>query len=242
MEGLNRTLQLTDDGSHTMAIPELRITYHSTFGAIQESLNVYIQPGLLRAMNNYTGPGLLPSVNNGHFAVLEVFEMGFGTGLNALLTLQEAIRRHWPVRYQTVELHPLSEEEAGRLNYTRRLRDGGLDALFPLLHSSPWNEDMAIHPLFTLNKVKASINSVTLNGPFHVIFYDAFAPDIQPDLWERGIYEKLYRSLYPGGLLVTYCSKGAVRRGLQAAGFTVEKLPGPRGKREILRGVKGQEK
>jgi tRNA U34 5-methylaminomethyl-2-thiouridine-forming methyltransferase MnmC len=231
---MKREIYVPDDGSHTVVIPDLHVTYHSTFGAIQESTQVFIQAGLLPVMGKETEASAVMG-KEAEAPVIEVFEMGFGTGLNALLTLKEAIRHHRRIRYQTVELYPLSEAEAGGLNYLARLKDDSLSALFASFHRIPWNEEIAIHPLFDFNKIKASITALPLNGHFHVIYYDAFAPDIQPDLWEPGIYEKLYRALRPGGILVTYCCKGIVRRGLRAAGFLVEKLPGPRGKREILR-------
>jgi hypothetical protein len=181
---MKREIYVTDDGSHTMAIPDLHVTYHSTFGAIQESTHLFIEAGLLKVMAG----------------------------------------------------NPIAE--AGSLNYTTRLKDDSLGVLFLLLHSSQWDQDVAVHHLFTLHKVRAPISDAVLNRSFHLIYYDAFAPDIQPELWAADIYKKLHRSLYPGGVLVTYCCKGMVRKGLQEAGFLVEKLPGPRGKREILRAVK----
>lgn len=220
---MKRELYLTADGSHTIVLPDMQVTYHSTYGALQESNHIYIQAGLKQALLNYREG-------------LNVFEMGFGTGLNALLSVQAAINNKRPIHYQAVELHPISPDEAAKLNYTAQLSDSG--PTFSLLHSSAWEEDIVINPLFTLHKSHDSITSLQVDKHFHVIYYDAFAPDVQPELWGPAIFEKLYNWLYPEGILVTYCSKGSVRRTMQSAGFRVEKLAGPPGKREILRAIK----
>ncbi|SFD13778.1 tRNA U34 5-methylaminomethyl-2-thiouridine-forming methyltransferase MnmC [Chitinophaga sp. CF118] len=218
---MKRQLYITADGSHTIVLPDMQVTYHSTYGALQESRHIFIQAGLKYVMPK-------DSIN--------VFEMGFGTGLNALLTVQESIQSRCHVYYQSVELYPLSMEDAEGLNYTTQLNDSS--ETFSLLHSSKWEEDIMINPLFTLHKSHDSITHLSVNKHFHVIYYDAFAPDVQPELWEPVIFEKLYNWLHPGGVLVTYCSKGSVRRTMQSAGLKVEKLPGPPGKREILRAIK----
>ena len=220
---MKRELYLTTDGSHTIALPDMQVTYHSTYGALQESNHIYIQAGLQHAMRHYREH-------------INVFEMGFGTGLNALLTVQSAIKNKRKIYYQSVELDPISTDEAAKLNYTTQLSDS--QTTFSLLHSTTWGEDVTINPLFTLHKSLDSITRLQVNKQFHVIYYDAFAPDVQPELWELAILDKLYNWLYPEGILVTYCSKGSVRRSMQAAGFKVEKLAGPPGKREILRAIK----
>jgi tRNA U34 5-methylaminomethyl-2-thiouridine-forming methyltransferase MnmC len=201
---MKRELRLTADGSHTIAIPDMNVTYHSTHGAIQESMHVFIQAGL-QALQ-------LPAVR--------IFEMGFGTGLNALLTMQYAIT---PVYYYSVEQFPLTAEEVAGLSYGNAL------------HAYPWNEDVKISEQFTLHKAHASLLDVNPAQTFDLIYYDAFAPGAQPHLWTKAIFEKLFGLLVPGGILVTYCSKGDVRRAMLAAGFQVEKLAGPPGKREMLR-------
>lgn len=201
---MKRELLLTADGSHTIAIPDLKVTYHSTHGAIQESLHVFIQAGL----QVIQAP------------LVRIFEMGFGTGLNALLTMKYATI---PVYYYSVERFPLTEEEVAGLSYGNTL------------HQHPWNEDVKISEQFTLHKAHGSLLAITPLQTFHLIYYDAFAPAAQPELWTKEVFEKLYSFLEPGGILVTYCSKGDVRRAMLAAGFIVEKLAGPPGKREMLR-------
>jgi len=221
---MQRQLQLTQDGSHTIAIPGRGITYHSTHGAVQESTHVFIQAGL----------ALLPGMHN----PLYVFEMGFGTGLNALLTLQQAINNSRQIHYTTAELYPLQAHEYNALNYCETLQAQALQPYFMAMHTAPWNEDAAIHPLFTLHKIQDNVERISLPGKYHVVYYDAFAPDDQPELWTEKIFTQLFAMLENNGILVTYCSKGSVRRALQAAGFAVTKIPGPPGKREITRAVK----
>ncbi len=226
MDGLQRTIHLTEDGSHTIALSDKRLTYHSIHGAIGESRYVFIETGLQPVLKKSGG---LP---------INILEMGFGTGLNALLTLKEAIRKEIPVYYEGIELHPLVPSETAGLNYTHQLGDISTDAEFYLLHAARWNEHVPLHPFFTLHKRQVSMTEAEYEQRFHLIYYDAFAPKDQPELWTRDIFEKLHRNLYPGGILVTFCSKGAVRRAMLAAGFRVEKLPGPPGKREILRATR----
>ncbi|WP_343669370.1 tRNA (5-methylaminomethyl-2-thiouridine)(34)-methyltransferase MnmD [Chitinophaga sp.] len=204
---MKRELQVTADGSHTIAIPDMNVTYHSTHGAIQESMHVFIHAGLQAVQ--------APAIR--------IFEMGFGTGLNALLTLQYATT---PVYYYAVEQFPLTATEVEGLNYGNAM------------HHYPWNEDVKISDQFTLHKAHTSLMTVTPAQTFHLIYYDAFAPAAQPELWTKAVFEKLFSFLEPGGILVTYCSKGDVRRAMLAAGFAVEKLAGPPGKREMLRAIR----
>lgn len=220
---MERYIQLTADGSHTVLVPALNVTYHSTHGALQESRHVF------------TGAGLLPL--SGQHQHLHIFEMGFGTGLNALLTLQEAIGREQAVTYHAIELYPLPAAELQALNYMELLPGSPFQAL----HEAPWEQDVSLHPLFTLRKMQTSLEQY-LGRPahpfFHLVYFHAFAPEIQPELWTAGVFAQLYARLHPGGRLVTYCSKGVVRRAMRSAGFRVEKLPGPPGKREILRATR----
>lgn len=227
----NRTLQkemkreiiLTADGSHTVAIPDLHVMYHSRHGAIQESVHVFIEAGLRYVINQST----IPSIN--------LFEMGFGTGLNAFLSAIEAEKQQRKIQYTAVEQYPISPEEAAGLKYPETLQHHNL---FTALHQSPWNENVNISDSFTLRKEKASLFNLSTNQFFNLIYYDAFAPAAQPELWTVEVFQKLFALLAPGGVLVTYCAKGAVRRAMIAAGFTVTKLPGPKGKREMLRAEK----
>jgi len=224
---MERHIQITADGSHTLAIPGLQLTYHSMYGALQESMHVFIQSGLHLLL------GTQP--------VLRIFEMGLGTGLNALLTLQQAGMHLQQVYYETVELYPLSIAEVHSLNYNILLNSNQEYCLLDDLHTAPWDTDAQVTPLFTLYKKQQSLFQYLENPqqePFHLIYFDAFDPAAQPALWTQQVFEQLYARLYEGGVLLTYCSKGAVRRAMQAAGFEVEKLSGPPGKREIVRASK----
>lgn len=214
---------LTRDGSHTIAIPENGVTYHSVHGAIQESRHVFIDAGWKRVSGRLAAQELA------------VFEMGFGTGLNAFLTAIEAVANRQPVTYTAVELYPLPWEEAGLLNYTESLGHAGL---FRQLHECPWNEEVRINDFFTLQKLPTDLSFFSTSQRFDLVYYDAFAPSAQPELWTKEAFEKLFVLLYKNAALVTYCSKSNVRRALIAAGFSVEKLPGPAGKREMLRAWK----
>jgi tRNA U34 5-methylaminomethyl-2-thiouridine-forming methyltransferase MnmC len=217
---MKREVITTRDGSNTIAIPEMQVMYHSIHGAILESMHVYIESGLRYALEKFSD------------TPLRVFEMGFGSGLNALLTAIEARKEERAVHYYSVEAFPLVPEEVSALNYGNTLHE---QALFELLHRAPWNEPVIVSPVFLLEKLQTTLANCTLDLPVHIIYYDAFAPAAQPEMWTQAVFEKLYGMLVPGGILTTYCSKGDVRRAMQAAGFTVTKLPGPRGKREMLR-------
>ena len=217
---MERKIIATGDGSHTVEIPGLNVTYHSRHGAVQESMHVFVEAGFREALRRFGG------------APLSVFEMGFGSGLNALLTAIEARKVSVPVEYFAVEAFPLKEEEAAALNYGALL---GERALFNALHAAPWDMETRISGQFLLRKEEGTLQDLQMTTLFHVIYFDAFAPATQPELWTEERFRQLYERLVPGGILVTYCSKGDVRRALQAAGFTVEKLQGPPGKREMLR-------
>ena len=216
---------ITKDGSHTISIPEMNVTYHSHHGAIQESMHVFINAGLKYVSGNLPKTGI------------SIFEMGFGTGLNALLSFIEAEKNQVKIHYTTVELFPLQEHEITSLNYCEQLHRKDLEPVFHQLHQSEWEKDIHISPYFTIHKTKASLLNFTTSKFFNLIYYDAFAPSAQPELWTKQVFEKLFLMLMPGGVLVTYCSKGDVRRAMQAAGFGVEKIQGPPGKREMVRAL-----
>lgn len=220
---MQRQPVITKDGSHTISIPEMNVTYHSHHGAIQESMHVYINAGLKYISETLKATEIC------------IFEMGFGTGLNALLTLMEAEKNQLTIHYTTVELFPLLVDEIILLNYCEQLHRKDLEPVFQQLHQCDWEKDISITPFFTLHKIKNSLQDFTASKPQNLIFYDAFAPSAQPELWTKETFEKLYQILLPGGILVTYCSKSDVRRAMQAAGFIVEKIQGPRGKREMVR-------
>lgn len=222
---MERLLQLTADGSHTLYIPEMDEHYHSVNGAIQESEHIFIGAGL-RAMEK-------PDIR--------ILEIGFGTGLNALLTWKEAEQsgqfRH--ITYHTIERYPLSEEITARLNYGERAWPERKE-LFDALHRAEWNQPVDLSERFTLHKIEGDSNTCPLPESIDLIYMDAFAPEKQPEMWNEAFYHKLYTHADEGAILVTYCAKGEVRRAMQSAGFRMERLPGPPGKRHILRGRKSQ--
>lgn len=220
---MKRELIITKDGSHSISIPEMNVTYHSLHGAIQESQHVFIKAGLLDS-------GLFD-----YISVHEVLEVGFGTGLNALLTLQEADKHKNRIYYTALELHPLSAKEAAHLNYCEQLNAPNYQALFKRMHEMDWEEMYEITEFFRLTKHKVRLQDFTSPKLFRVIYFDAFAPTAQPELWTTEIFKKLYSIMTDDGVLVTYCSKGDVRRAMEAAGLIVEKIPGPPGKREMVR-------
>ncbi|HET6994579.1 MAG TPA: tRNA (5-methylaminomethyl-2-thiouridine)(34)-methyltransferase MnmD [Chitinophagaceae bacterium] len=223
---MERKMIITKDGSASIAIPEMNVTYHSIHGAIQESLHVFIEAGFSYLINELTGKPI------------NIFEMGFGTGLNALLTLIEADTKNQPVHYTSVELYPLRDNEISLLNYCEQLKQAAYQPSFEKLHSCDWEKDIAMSPFFTFHKSRTDLVNFSTHQPFNLAYYDAFAPVAQPELWTKSIFEKLFNMMSPGGILVTYCSKGDVQRAMKAAGFGIEKIPGPPGKREILRAEK----
>ncbi len=216
---------LTSDGSHTLWNQTLNAYYHSVNGALQESQSIYINLGLKEAIRRYR----LSPIS----ASLAVFEMGFGTGLNALLTWLEADTAQVPVYYVTIEAHPLAEEQVAGLNYDGLLETHRLGQL----HSAHWEQPVQLSSYFTLEKRHTKLQDFETALQFDAIYYDAFAPSAQPELWELEVFEQLASLLKPNGNLTTYCSKSYVQRNLRTAGFTVEKHPGPKWKREVLRAI-----
>ena len=230
---MQRLIEQTADGSATLFVPELDEHYHSVKGARTESQHVFIDMGLKASAEPCP----------------RVLEIGFGTGLNALLTLEAAEKEHKKIHYTTVERYPLTLTEAEALPYNAH-------PLFGPLHTAPWGEDIALTPYFTLHKVAGDAYEVLGNEErrmkneewpadnedssfYSVVYFDAFAPEKQPEMWSESLFRRLYHIMSPGGVLTTYCAKGAVRRLLQAVGFRTERLAGPPGgKREILRAVK----
>jgi tRNA U34 5-methylaminomethyl-2-thiouridine-forming methyltransferase MnmC len=222
---MERHLFVTKDGSHTISIPEMKVMYHSLHGAIQESMHVFIDASSEAIRPRSSGQ-------------TTIFEMGFGTGLNALLTLIEADKNQQSIYYYTVELYPLNKDEVQQLNYCNELQRPDLQETFEQLHTCEWEKDIAITDHFTIHKTNTDIFNLSTAQQFSVIYYDAFAPSAQPELWTQPIFEKLFPLLLPGGILLTYCSKSVVQRAMRAAGFTIEKIPGPWGKREMVRARK----
>lgn len=215
-------IETTDDGAPTLYRPDLDEHYHSTKGALTEARHVYIDMAL-RARGQRE---------------IDLLEVGFGTGLNAWLTLLEAREQGLNIRYTAFELYPLAPEVADRLGYPA-LTDPQQATAFARLHSCEWDRPVAITPQFTLHKRHADLTRTPVEGLYDVVYFDAFAPEKQPEMWSEAIFRTLYDHLAPGGILTTYCAKGEIRRRLQAIGFKVERLPGPpHGKREILRATK----
>ncbi|PXV60278.1 tRNA U34 5-methylaminomethyl-2-thiouridine-forming methyltransferase MnmC [Dysgonomonas alginatilytica] len=227
MNRLEQKVQIesTADGSHTLFVPSLNEHYHSVNGAKQESEHIYINAGLLHS-----------SKEN-----LNVLEIGFGTGLNAYLTLLIAEQTTKHIDYTSLELYPLPMDVVKQLNYVTN-RDPEHRDMFIQLHSSEWGYKNEITESFSLTKIKDDFSllnlPVNLDISFDVIYFDAFAPEKQPEMWSQEIFDFLYSKTNMGGILTTYCAKGVVRRMLQEAGYFIERLPGPVGKREILRATK----
>ncbi len=222
MKDLSRQIIPTADGSHTLYVPALDEHYHSVHGAIQESNHVFIEAGLKQLIH-------LPEIN--------VFEVGFGTGLNAFLTLKYALENRIKINYQAIEKYPLLPAEFEALNFTGGQNNKEFQQ-FLMLHQSPWEKWIAIEPNFRLYKIEGSLEKSDFEGNIHLVYFDAFAPDKQSELWSDEIFSRLFNKMAAGGILVTYCAKGQVRRNLQSAGFKTERIPGPPGKREMLRARK----
>lgn len=213
---MKREVIRTADGSNTIFIPEMDENYHSGHGALQEALHVFIMNGL-RKLSDHNE--------------IAVFEMGFGTGLNALLSLIESEQK--PIHYVGIEAYPVEEELITQIGYEEFV-DPKYHSLFHKMHAVSWNEKHALTPHFSFEKL---LEKIELHNPregsFDIVFYDAFGPRAQAAMWNPDILEKMYRMLKSGGFLVTYCAKGQVKRDLKALGFTVEAVPGPPGKREM---------
>lgn len=222
----------TEDGSYTLYTSRFGEHYHSVHGAGQESRHIFIQAGLLWWLEHCGSDcNQFACAASDKFRpdVCRVFEAGFGTGLNAWLTARAVADAGVRCRYETAELYPLSAAD---------LPPWPDDALFASLHAAPWQADVAVSSWMTLHKHQADLTEMPLAGPFDVVYYDAFSPEVQPEMWTESVFRRFFGAMSSGGVLVTYCAKGVVRRTLQSTGFRVERLPGPPGKREMLRAVK----
>lgn len=220
---MDKEFVITEDGSHTIYLPEMDEHYHSTHGAVQESLHVYINQGLLQF------PG----------KEISILEIGFGTGLNAFLTYVFAFKNNLKVTYTSIEKFPLTEAEYSTLNYSETIFTEHADIL-KKLHQCEWNSCVSISPEFSIRKIHADLLTMEFGSAeqFDLLYYDAFAPTKQPEMWTEELIKKVSESVRKDGILVTYCAKGAVRRAFSTAGFQMERVPGPIGKKEILRGKK----
>ncbi|WP_396164873.1 tRNA (5-methylaminomethyl-2-thiouridine)(34)-methyltransferase MnmD [Flavobacterium sp.] len=214
---------ITKDGSTSIYIPEWDETYHSKFGAIQEAKHVFIKNGL----------ALFEDVLE-----ISILEIGFGTGLNALITMLEAEHRQIKVNYVAVEAYPVVFEDIVQLNYATQLEEPNRQADFECLHTLLWEETIEVTPYFTLTKRKQFFNDITDENTFDLIYFDAFGYNVQPELWNEAIFEKMYDALKSKGILTTYACRTTIKNAMQHAGFETKKLPGAPGKREMLRALK----
>lgn len=218
---MQRKIITTEDGSSTLYVPGLNEHYHSVHGAIQESRHIFIQTGIQHYGQKH----------------IHILEAGFGTGLNAFLALLDARENEREIVFHSFEKYPLTAEEVATLNYATLFTPEEAD-LFQQLHSAPWEEDVSVTPYFTIHKHEADFSEVNFTEQFDIVFFDAFAPDVQPRLWGADILSGFYNALKTGGILVTYCVKGIVKQALREVGFSLKRLPGPPGKREMLRATK----
>lgn len=222
----------TADGSHSLYVKDLDEHYHSIHGAIQEGKHVFIEMGL-KASALYLSKG------EGYIPVINILEIGLGTGLNALLTYLEILKNPLNIHYTALEAFPLENEIIKELNYIELLNAASHQKNFDQIHTCEWDKKIELAKNFTLHKIKNTLQQVKFENLFDIIYFDAFGPRVQPEMWTEGIFAKIYAATKPNGFLVTYCAKGEVKRTLKKVGFTVETLQGPPGKREMVRAKKG---
>ena len=215
-------VQTTDDGSATLFVPELDEHYHSVKGAYTEALHIYRYCAYQYAAEHSSS------------SPLRLLEIGFGTGLNAAVTAMVATPEH-PLHYITLEKYPVSPALVGQLGYNAFVDE----SLFAAIHAAPWEQPSPIAPHFVIEKRCCDLLTAPLPTDIDIVYFDAFAPEKQPEMWSAPIFARLYQAMRPGAILTTYCAKGVIRRLLQSTGFSVERIAGPvGGKREILRATK----
>lgn len=219
---MKREILITSDGSTTIHLPDWNEQYHSKHGAIQEAFHVFIKNGF-------------DTISSDKISILEI---GFGTGLNAFITFLEAKKTNKIIDYVGVEAYPVENSEIQQLNYVSELKVQEFQAIFDKMHAISWEEKHPISNKFSLTKRKQFFNEINDENAFDVIYFDAFGVRVQPELWTEEMFRKMYKALKVNRILVTYAAAGSVRRALQTVGFKVEKLQGPPGKREMLRGIK----
>lgn len=219
---MKKEIILTKDGSSSIFLPELNETYHSTFGAIQEAKHVFIKNGL-------------SLINDKSVSILEI---GFGTGLNAFITFLEAQKTDQLIHYVGIEAYPVELDIISSLNYVSELNANEQQDVFDKMHECTWEVENEIQPNFHLTKRQQKFETITDLNKYNLIYFDAFGFDVQPELWNEEIFQKMYDSLQPKGILVTYACRTIIKNAMKQAGFTVEKLPGAPGKREMLRAFK----
>jgi|TARA_R110002110_G_scaffold92801_3_gene242106 tRNA U34 5-methylaminomethyl-2-thiouridine-forming methyltransferase MnmC len=221
---LKREFLTTGDGSITIHLPDWNEQYHSKHGAIAEAVHVFIKTGLTHWLSKNKS------------SRVSILEIGFGTGLNAFLTSLESTKKDLQLNYSGIEAYPISDEEIKQLNYASLL-DSSQEA-FLKLHQTSWGAPSEISQNFTLTKREEFFSAVKDIELYNIIYFDAFGARVQPELWTETVFKQMFDSLKPNGVLVTYSAKGSVRRAMHAVGFVVERLPGPPGKREMLRATK----
>lgn len=209
---------LTADGSSSIYVPDLNETYHSVKGAIQESKHVFIQNGFHQLIADQ----------------INILEIGFGTGLNALLTHVESIKTGVKVRYSSIEKYPLSDEIINSLNYTETIELSEFKEIFKTIHEASWNIETKIGDYFYLNKIEIDINDYIPTESFNLVYFDAFAPSKQPEMWSETIFKKISMAMNPEGILTTYSATGRLKRMLRGLGYEVYTLEGPPGKKEMV--------
>ncbi|MFN7043714.1 MAG: tRNA (5-methylaminomethyl-2-thiouridine)(34)-methyltransferase MnmD [Flavobacterium sp.] len=219
---MKREIIITDDGSTTIRIPDWDENYHSTHGAIQEAKHVFINNGLDLFKNQ---------------DFISILEIGFGTGLNAFITFLETVNKE-KVNYVGVEAYPISEEEIAQMNYVSELDASQYQNVFDKMHYSDWEEPQTISDNFTLTKRKQFFQDIEDKEQYDLIYFDAFGFPLQPELWSEAIFKKMYDALLPKGTLVTYACRSSIKKAMLSVGFSIEKLPGAPGKREMLRATK----
>ncbi len=223
-------IETTEDGSSTLLHPKYQAHYHSIFGAIEESNHVYINAGLLYVLSSLEKQDVKQSCS--------VLELGFGSGLNAFNTFLKTENLPITINYVGIENYPVSIETIKKLNYVTQFNVAEKALVFKQMHHLPWEVQHQISDKFTLEKRQLDIFDLQSKNQFDIIYFDAFGPGAQPELWTAPIFKIMYAALKEGGVLITYCAQGAARRAMQSVGFTVSKLPGPPSKRHILRAVK----
>jgi len=214
----------TSDGSNSISSKQYQASYHSIHGAIEESMHIFISAGLYYKHRQ-------------GIKEIKIFEMGFGSGLNAFLTQLAAKKYNLKVQYHSIELHPLSEDIYESLNFHSLIPDSSHESLLNL-HQLSWGDLHQIDQHFSFKKIEGDLHKVSLEEQFDLIYYDAFAPSAQPTLWEESIQSKLYEILKPKGALLTYCAQGKFKRTLKALGYQLDKLDGPGRKHEMTRAIK----
>lgn len=219
---MEREIIQTLDGSTTIHLKEWDECYHSKHGAIQEAQHVFIKNGL----------SLFPNQS------VSILEIGFGTGLNAFISFLESSKLNQSINYVGVEAYPVNATEVLSMNYVDELNAKSQKEVFEKMHESKWNEKIELTAEFELTKRKQFFDEIDDVEQFDLIYFDAFGYRVQPELWSTAIFQKMYTALRPGGKLVTYAARGVVKRSMIEVGFTVEKLPGPPGKREMFRASK----